>query len=70
MIEQSVLARLKISPSLRFSLKSMPSSETIATAPSAIGSGTGEARETMGRRKIAKAVAENFILMSEFGVIS
>lgn len=30
---------------------------------------TGEARETMGRRRMARVVAENFILMSEFGII-
>jgi hypothetical protein len=68
MIEQTVAARSKISPSLRFSLtkRAGVSSETTASEVAA----TGEASETMGRRRIARVVAENFILVSDFGIIS
>lgn len=67
-IEQVVVACSKISPSLRFSLTKMGGFSSDVTASELVA--TGEARETMGRRRIARVVAENFILMSEVGIMS
>jgi hypothetical protein len=67
MILQAVFLRAKISPSLRFSLtrRGAPRSDSTESA-----SAIGDAWERTGRRKTARVAAENFILMSEFGIIS